>query len=44
MAEPRRLRLRITIEVDDEGGQSDYDQIMDALMSVGAEIISEETV
>ena len=44
MAEPRRLRITITIEVDDEGGQSDYDQIMDALMSVGAEIISEETV
>ena len=42
MAAPRRLR--ITIEVDDDGGPEDYNRIMEAFSSIGAEIVEEETI
>ena len=42
MAKSRRLR--IVIEVDDEGGPDDYDQISAAIRSMGAEIVEEEEV
>jgi len=42
VAEPRTLR--ITIEVEDDGGPEDYNDIMRALGDICAEIIDETEV
>lgn len=42
MAQPRTLR--ITVEVTDEGGETDYEDLLKGFAALGAEVISEEEV